>query len=190
MTEDISISDTALKGKLRHDVALLLSEAFGDDESMIAMLGERRWRANAYRYFELQLDHSDHVVLEEEDGELTGVLLARSPHAATSPRAVWQLLKMIWLLGLEFPHSQRIAQTISQALPAPPYWYINQIAVKPNQQKRGLGSRLLNRLLLFVGNDCVYVDCATELNHFYEAQGFEQIEVFPAFDLQLMASHP
>ena len=140
MTEDISISDTTLKGKLRHDVAVLLAEAFGDDESMISMLGERRWHANAYRYFELQLDHSDHIVIEQENGELTGVLLARSPHAVTPPRAIWQFLRMIWLLGMEFPNSQRIAQTISQALPAPPYWYINQIAVKPNLQKRGMSA--------------------------------------------------
>lgn len=189
MIED-SITDATLKGKLRHDVALLLAEAFGEDEAMISLLGEQRWQNNAYRYFELQLDHSDHVVLEHENDELTGVLLARSPYAATSPRLIWQFLRMIWLLGMEYPHSQRIAHAISQALPAPPYWYINQIAVKPEQQNQGLGSRLLNQLMLFVGDDHVYVDCATELNDFYQAQGFTEVETFPAFNLQLMASHP
>jgi len=189
MTED-SITDATLKGKLRHDVASLLAEAFGDDEAMISLLGEQRWHANAYRYFELQLDHSDHVVLEVENGELTGVLLARSPYAVTSPRVIWQFLRMIWLLGMEYPHSQRIAHAISEALPAPPYWYINQIAVKPDQQNKGLGSRLLNKLMEFVGDDQVYVDCATELNDFYQSQGFSEVEVFPAFNLQLMANHP
>lgn len=179
-----------LTGDLRRSVASLLAEAFREDEAMIQLLGRSRWYKNAYRYFELQLDYSDYVVLEKEDGELKGALLARSPEATTSPNAIWQLLRMMWLLGTEFPHSQRIAKAISNALPAPPYWYINQIAVKPEQQHRGTGTQLLRTLLRQAGKDTVYVDCATELNGFYQGQGFQKVEAFPAFNLQLMVNPP
>lgn len=179
-----------LTGDTRRGVASLLAEAFREDKAMIQLLGRQRWYKSAYRYFELQLDYSDYVVLDRDDGELTGALLARSPAATTSPRAIWQLLRMMWLLGTEFPHSQRIAQAISGALPAPPYWYINQIAVKPDRQHRGMGSQMLKALLLQAGEDTVYVDCATELNGFYQGQGFQKVEAFPAFNLQLMVCPP
>lgn len=189
MTEKISVNGATLSGAMRHDVAALLAEAFHEDEAMISLLGERRWHKNAYRYFELQLDHSDHIVIEEQSGVLCGALLARSPDAVISPKVIWQFLRMIWLLGLEYPHSQRIAQAISNALPAPPYWYINQIAVKPDMQKRGMGAQLLSQLMKFVGDEVVYVDCETELDYFYQSQGFTTVETFPAFNLQLMTNH-
>lgn len=179
-----------LAGDLRHSVAALLAEAFREDEAMIQLLGRQRWYKESYRYFELQLDYSDQILLDRADGELTGALLARSPVATTSSGAVWQLLKMMWLLGTEYSHSQRIAEAISERLPAPPYWYINQIAVKPAHQHRGTGSKLLHDLLRRAGGDTIYVDCATELDSFYQEQGFRTVESFPAFNLQLMVSQP
>ncbi len=189
MQTSISHLNTPLAGADRAQVLSLLADAFSEDEAMIAMLGQRRWQRIARRYFDLQLDYSDSVMMVLRSGMPVGVLLSRSPDATPSIRSIWQFFRMILLLRGGFSESQEISRQISADIPHSPHWYINQIAVRRDQQKQSIGQQLLDAFLSSTGSDAVYVDCALELERFYGNTGFESVASYPIANLILMTLH-
>ena len=168
-------------------LATLLASAFLEDDAMVRMLGRDRWQQVANRYFFLQLDHPDCILTVRQEDSLIGVLLASSPVCSPSFFVhARELLGMMWLLGPHFSESQQIASTIVSELPRQPIWYINQLAVLPDQQGRGLGSALLQELSNLTGSFPVYVDCEHSLESFYGAAGFSLRSRTPS-NLSVMA---
>lgn len=55
-------------------------------------------------------------------------------------------------------------------------WYIEVIAVNPEQQGRGLGSKIMRTVLQRTKNDPVFLECTDESNvGFYEKFGFRTV---------------
>lgn len=141
---------------------------------MIKLVGEARWQQIAFRYFYLQLDHPDCILTATEDEKVIGVLIASSPVCSPSLLVhLRELLGMMWLLGPQFQDSQQIASAVVEALPREPIWYINQLAVLPENQGEGLGSQLLQTLMYHSGSFPVWVDCEQDLEAFYAAAGYQ-----------------
>ena len=84
-----NIYQRELTPALRRKLASLLSTAFADDTAMVEMLGKSQWRRIAKRYFAVQLDYSDTILVAEADGDIIAALLARSPDARPSWHSLW-----------------------------------------------------------------------------------------------------
>lgn len=175
--------DDALHGR----ITALLVAAFADDRMMIKLLGQDKWGQIIDRYFRFQLDHASHAIMAEEDDQPVGVLLTREPGTARSSwRGLLHFIRVVRLLGRDYGASQQLAQEVSSGIPQGPHWYINQLAVLPRCQSRGIGQRLLARLAELAGHDQVYVDCERSLASYYEAAGFCSIRDFPDLGMVVM----
>ena len=170
-------------------VGSLLSSAFANDSAMIALLGITKWQRIAKRYFQLQFNHSDIVLVAKCDGKIAGVLLAHSPSSVLFRwSSMWQFLEMFWLLGSRYGESQRIAHQIEQCVPNTAHWYINQVAVLPDRQSKHTGSALVAQLMEIAGDTEVLVDCATELEGFYARSGFKLVERCVEIEMTVMST--
>lgn len=184
----LNIRQISLTGGTRSRLAGLLGDAFAEDTAMIEMLGAARWQRIARRYFALQFDYSDVILVAEDHSQIVGALLARSPAATSDWRSLWVLARMIALLGRHWTESQRVGHALLARLPQQSHWYINQLAVHPDHQSLGIGQQLLYALGNRTGSDMVCVDCEDSLQGYYEAAGYRLFDALPDHGLRIMAN--
>ena len=165
----------------------LLAESFKNDRLMCRTIGDERWQQVALKYFRIQIQYSDTVIFVTEDQLPIGVALLRSPqsemHLFTD---MCFQLRTALLLGKHFRQLAKISFEIATQTPNKPHWYINQLAVHPEFQSRGIASKLLAEILRVKKKEEIAVDCEKSLCAFYEKFGFYEIHSFENRELSLM----
>jgi len=152
----------------------VLADAFSEDQAMITMMGRARWQRISRRFFETQLHHSDTFLTARRSDRIIGVLVARSPECQVSLHQV--LISPILirlLLGRHHATSHALGQEISAMLPAAKHWYINHLGIVRHHQGSGLGAMLLSELRAQAPVATLWVDCESELEHFYTRQSYK-----------------
>ena len=165
----------------------LLAESFKNDRLMCRTIGDERWKQVALKYFRIQIHCSDAVIFVTEDELPVGVSFLRSPqseiHLLT---AMCFQLRTALLLGKHFKQLAKISFEIATKTPSKPHWYINQLAVHPDFQSRGIASKLLAEILRVKNKEDIVLDCEKSLCAFYEKFGFNEIHSFEDRALSLM----
>ncbi|MBT4162667.1 MAG: GNAT family N-acetyltransferase [Gammaproteobacteria bacterium] len=163
--------------EVHQQIADILAESFADDQTMIKLLGQEKWHRIINKYFILQMEHASLAITAEIDSNPVGVLLAREPTASlTGWRAALHVVRIARLLGSDYSASQELAYSVACGIPPFPHWYINQLAVKPGLQSRGIGLALVENLIEIASREQIYVDCESSLAGFYKTAGFCSVE--------------
>ena len=126
----------------------LLAKSFTNDRLMCRTIGDAKWKQVAQKYFRIQINYSDTVIFAVKDEAPIGVSFLRSPqsemHLFTD---MCFQLRTALLLGKHFKQLAKISFEIATKTPSKPHWYINQLAVHPDFQSRGIASKLLAEIL-------------------------------------------
>lgn len=73
-------------------------------------------------------------------------------------------------------HENNMEELRKQLWPKKP-WYIEVIAVRPSQQGKGLGGKMLEAIKQLVGEDPIVLECTDIANiGFYRRHGFEVVK--------------
>lgn len=125
--------------------------------------------------------------IRDAAGHMQGVVLLTRPRAVVPPTvdvlfALWGLLHIGWRVGWRGATAARI---IADHLPIPPFTYLRTLGVAPEVHCRGLGSRLMERVLSAAPAGVpIYLETAKEANlAFYARHGFHCLGEFRCLDV-------
>lgn len=125
--------------------------------------------------------------MRDEGGRMLGVVLVTRPRATTPANvdvlfALWGLVHIGWRVGWRGATAARI---IADHLPAPPFTYLRTLGVDPELQCRGIGSRLVDRVVSTAPAGVpIYLETAKEGNlGFYARHGFHCLGEFRCLDV-------
>lgn len=163
--------------------ARLLGRAFQDDPLMVYLVPQASRRASVLpSFFRVVLRYCLRYGVVHTTPALDGVACCLPPHN-TNP-STWRLLRVVlsgavWLPGpFELLRSFRAgacaAETHASAAPGP-HWYLWTLGIEPERQGRGIGSQLLQRVILHAGVQGVpcYLETENPRNvPFYQHHGF------------------
>jgi ribosomal protein S18 acetylase RimI-like enzyme len=93
-------------------------------------------------------------------------------------RASVDLARVLLADPRAFPTFMRYGANLERAHPVDPHWYLVVMSVRPQQQRRGLGTRLVRPVLQRAADDRVpcYLETSDPANvAFYERLGFEVV---------------
>ena len=170
-----------------NEIAVLLAKSFAKDPLMLATLGKSRWNKIARDYFKTQIGYSDTLISLSQRNRTVGILLASSPEAQIRLiRNYLDRTKTAILLGKKSRKIFDISTDISEALPKYPHWYINQLAVDPLFQSKGIARTMLESASTEIFGKDVFVDCEKGLAPFYDKFGFEILKEFEREGMILM----
>jgi ribosomal protein S18 acetylase RimI-like enzyme len=175
-----------LRWEHEQQAAAVLARAFVDDPLVIAICNlpalERRKRMQwgfrvALRSHCLAAQPAWAIMdSAAAPGGVVLVTRARAPAQAVAQSDLLFTLRGFWHIGLRAGlRGFRAAQLIAVQAPPEPFTYLRTLAVDPELQGRGLGSRLVEQVLRAAPISLpVYLETATERNlAFYARHGFE-----------------
>ncbi len=174
-------------------VAEVVADAFVHDPSVVAMLGRGRDVHSVLaalvrlQIASLFLPHGA-VDVAEHDGRVVGAGLWLAPDAPGLLAEARQLPAYLRLLRTRLPAA--IIQEVNSARCRPRFrhWYLNMLAVSPDQQGNGVGAALLDRRLAEIGDDQPsYLEASSDGSaRLYARHGFVQLGPVPLVNRRLL----
>src|SRR5579862_9432585 len=163
--------------------AAVLGRAFMDDPLVGAICAPHAADREACMRWGFRVAIRSHCLMAQPawtigdaDGRMRGVVMVTRPRAAASANvdvlfALWGLLHIGVRVGWRGATAARI---IAEHLPTAPFTYLRTLGVEPECQSRGLGSRLVERVLSTAPTSVpIYLETAKETNlGFYARHGF------------------
>ncbi|KAJ5679738.1 hypothetical protein N7462_007982 [Penicillium macrosclerotiorum] len=71
----------------------------------------------------------------------------------------------------------RALEKVRGSLPGKKVWYLEVIGIHPDMQGRGIGSKVMRKILEYAGTEPIVLECTKESNlSFYKKFGFEVFE--------------
>jgi GNAT superfamily N-acetyltransferase len=127
------------------------------------------------------LDHGE-VFVAEDEGEIAGCAMwARPGSWRLSTRAELAATRYaVPRLGLHLPFASVAMRRIEGRHPQARHWYLSELGVRPGNQGRGLGSKLMFEILGRCDREGLpaYLESSTERSRaLYERHGFQTTEV-------------
>jgi predicted N-acetyltransferase YhbS len=178
--EQVSIEP--LKREEISETARLFALAFSTRPGLIKILkGQRDKERRAVAMFEFPLKHlPGSTLVAKKDNRVVGAIrFVEWPHCQLSPLQTLRFLPtMLAEMRSTALHHARQGLTWYRLDPKQPHWHIDPIAVLPEMQKQGIGSRLMTRFCEQMdkqgGKSYLETD-KPEYVRFYEHFGFEVI---------------
>lgn len=158
-------------------IARLLSQAFYNDPVYQWLFPVKEIRLQKCQHlFTVFLENLVPLGTVSVTPELEGAALWIPPAKGRDwLKGVKQNLAILWILGGSILRGIRWWLTVESKHPNYPHWYLFLLGVKPEFQRRGVGSALLRPMLEKCDKEQipVYLDTGNEKNiAFYERQGF------------------
>lgn len=183
---DIEIGE--LTGSEVEEAAWVVARAMGTNPGAVAVFGPPEAKAlrRQVGLFRFVLGRSSgRVLVAREGGRIVGVMrMTRSPHCRRlSPRDYLRLLPVFMPL---VPSLVGVAPRVVRGLvlwarhhPREPHWHLGPIAVLPERQGQGIGTRLLRRF-------CEEVDRAGD-GAYLETDKPENVRLYERFSFAVIA---
>jgi ribosomal protein S18 acetylase RimI-like enzyme len=170
-----------LREATRADVdtaAATLARAFADDPVLLWLLpdAERMPRLFATLLRHVHLRSGGTQLATDDAGRLCGVAVWDPPgYRPTTLQALRSIPALIAAMGRRAAYGQSLEATFERVRPKQPHWYLAHLGTEPDQQGRGVGSRLLRSRLETCDAERVpaYLESSKQANvPYYERFGF------------------
>ncbi|MFX0039243.1 MAG: GNAT family N-acetyltransferase [Promethearchaeota archaeon] len=182
-------------------ICKVAGEAFQEDPTTLFIYPDERERKEKLRYgFRMIYNYGmRHGVAYAISNNLEGIIVWLPPHK-TSP-STWTLMRhggfyTMRKVGLKLKAMKRTfavfgyIETKHKELVPFDHWYLQNIAVKPEEQRKGYGGLLIEAMLKRIDSEAlpIYLETNNEKNlSFYQKYGFEIINhsIIPETDVLL-----
>lgn len=127
-------------------VAETLTQAFHTDPALSYILQDERSRPRRLkRLFDLIIEDDASVGRVVRSSGNEAAALWRAPGKADSDDEplIAQLLPMLRIFGLALPRAMRVVEGIDKNRPKGDFWYLHFVGVRPDQQGKGWGGRII-----------------------------------------------
>ncbi len=159
-----------------------LARAFFDDPVSIYLfpkIDTRMINLEKMYLFVLRRFSAYGIVYVESSMKGVAVWQAPSPPKLGFLRECASVLPLLWSARSAMSRLRRVGDVVTKAHIREPHWYLAAIGTEPSYQERGIGSALLDPVLLRCDESKLpaYLESSNEANiPFYQRHGFKVIE--------------
>jgi ribosomal protein S18 acetylase RimI-like enzyme len=181
MTDAATITVSRAKATEVSTINRVLARAFQEDPIFRWIVPDGRARQRVLpevfgAFAEVYVDHGETYVADGETGAALWVPPGVEPFTEEQGESFAQ--RMVELLGPQAERGFELNQLLEEHHPQDPCWYLQFAGVIPEQQRRGLGSRLLSTVLDRADADgsAAYLEATSPDNRrLYERHGFDTV---------------